>query len=49
MKQKDYPPGTVADNESDTNAKTGVAGKNMIVLSYTTRSADIYGYQNPNA
>ena len=31
-------------NESDTNAECGVAGKNMIPLSFTNRSADVYGF-----
>ena len=42
----EYPPGTVANNECDTNADCGVAGKNMIPLEYTTRSADVTGFSN---
>ena len=45
---KEYPPGTVAVNESDTNAETGVAGKNMIPLAYTNRTADVFGYLSSN-
>ena len=40
------PPGTVANNECDTNADCGVAGKNMIPLEFTTRSADVTGFSN---
>ena len=40
----EYPPGTLAPNEADTNAETSVAGKNMIPIEFTTRSADVYGY-----
>ena len=49
-KQFECPPNTRAINESDTNAETGVAGSNMIPISFTTRSADVYSYlpnQNP--
>eukprot|EP00980_Cylindrotheca_fusiformis_P025191 scaffold13252_cov123-Cylindrotheca_fusiformis.AAC.1 len=40
------PPGTEALNEDDTNAEVGVAGKNMIALAYTTRTADVLSYDN---
>ena len=42
----EYPPGTIANNECDTNADCGVAGKNMIPLEFTTRSADVTGFSN---
>ena len=41
---KEHPPGTTGMNEADTNAECGVAGRNMIPLSYTTRSADVFGF-----
>ena len=40
------PPGTVANNECDTNADCDMAGKNMIPLEFTTRSADVTGFSN---
>eukprot|EP00980_Cylindrotheca_fusiformis_P026862 scaffold17736_cov94-Cylindrotheca_fusiformis.AAC.1 len=40
------PPGTEALNEDDTNAEVGVAGKNMIALAYTTRTADVLSYDS---
>ena len=44
---KENPPGTTGMNEADTNAECGVSGKNMIPLSYTTRSADVFGFCHP--
>ena len=41
---KEHPAGTSGMNESDTNAECGVAGKNMIPLLFTNRSADVYGF-----
>ena len=41
---KEHPAGTVGMNELDTNAKCSVAGKNMIPLSFTNTSADVYGF-----
>ena len=38
------PPGTSANNESDTNADTCCLGTNFIILQYTRRSADVYPY-----
>eukprot|EP00980_Cylindrotheca_fusiformis_P018607 scaffold6163_cov78-Cylindrotheca_fusiformis.AAC.3 len=43
---KESPPRTEAFNEDDTNAEVGVAGKNMIALAYTTRSADVLSYDS---
>ena len=37
-------PGTIGSNECDTNADCGVAGKNMIPLQFTMRSADVSGF-----
>ena len=39
-------PGTMGSNECDTNADCGVAGKNMIPLKYTMRSADVSGFSS---
>ena len=44
MQPLEYPPGTIAANEADTNAKTSVAGKNMIPIEFATQSADVHGY-----
>ena len=41
---KEHPAGTKGMNEADTNAECGVAGRNMIPLSYTTRSADVFSF-----
>ena len=41
---KEHPPGTVGMNEADTNAECGVAGKNMIPLSYSSRLDDVFGF-----
>ena len=38
------PPGTVADNESDSNADTCCLGKNFVAISITNRTADVYPY-----
>ena len=40
----DPPANTNAMNECDTNADTCCLGKNFLVLSYTTRTADVYAY-----
>ena len=37
-------PGTIAINESDTNADTCCLGKNFLVQSYTNRTVDVYSY-----
>ena len=37
-------PGTIARNEADTNADTCCLGTNFTVLSYTSRTADVYPY-----
>jgi hypothetical protein len=37
-------PGTSANNESDTNADTCCLGTNFIILSRSTRTADVYSY-----
>ena len=37
-------PGSTAENECDTNADTCCLGRNFIVLEYTRRTADVYGY-----
>ena len=37
-------PGTVAENEMDSNADTTCLGPNFIVLSYTQRIAQVYAY-----
>ena len=37
-------PGTIAVNESDTNADTCCLGKNFVVQSYTNRTVDVYSY-----
>ena len=39
-------PGTMADNECDTNADTCCLGPNFIILNYTTRTADVYAYDS---
>ena len=39
-------PGTIAINESDTNADTCCLGKNFIVQSYTNRTVDVYSYDS---
>ena len=44
---KESTAGTRAMNESDTNAETGVPGKNMIPISFTMRSADVYRFLSP--
>ena len=43
-KIEESPDGTVADNESDTNADTIVAGQNFINIGNTSRVADVYGF-----
>ena len=45
-KIEDYQPGSniLAHNELDTNADTCCLSTNFVVLSYTTRSADVYAY-----
>ena len=45
---KELPPGTKGFNEADTNAESGVAGANMILLSFTSRSAHVYGFLASN-
>ena len=40
------PPGTSAENESDSNADTCCLGTNFCVLEYTTRTADVYPYDD---
>ena len=45
-KIKEPPPGIIAPNEGDSNADTCCLGKNFIVLSYTTRTADVYPYDS---
>ena len=40
------PAGTIAANETDSNADTCVLGKNFIILNYTQRSADVYPYDS---
>ena len=37
-------PGTIAVNESDTNANTCCLGKNFVVQSYTNCTVDVYSY-----
>lgn len=37
-------PGTMARNEVDSNADTCCLGNNLIVISYTNQTADIYLY-----
>ena len=37
-------PGTVADNEMDTNADTTCIGMNFVILSYTQRVAQVFAY-----
>ena len=39
-------PGTIARNEADTNADTCCLGTNFTVLSYTSRTADVYPYDS---
>lgn len=41
---KEPKPGTIADNESDTNADTCCLGANFRILRYTYRVADVYAY-----
>jgi hypothetical protein len=43
-KWEDPPVNTMAENECDTNADTCCLGKNFIVLSPTSRTADVYAY-----
>ena len=43
-KIEESPPGTVADNESDSNADTCCLGKNFVITSVTNRTADVYPY-----
>lgn len=43
-RNKESPAGTTGLNEADTNAETGVAGRNMLPIHFTTRSADVYGF-----
>jgi len=45
--RKATPPGLTVMNESDTNAETRVAGRNMIPLLYTNRTTDVCGYLTP--
>ena len=42
----EYPPRTAVFNECYTNAECGVAGINMIPISYTNRCADVNGYMD---
>jgi len=44
MRFNEAPPGTMATNEADTNADTCCLGKNFLILSHTTRVADVYAY-----
>ena len=44
MPATESPPGTTANNESDTNADTCCLGTNFLVLQYTRRTADVYPY-----
>lgn len=44
MRFNEASPGTLATNEADTNADTCCLGKNFLVLSHTTRVADVYAY-----
>lgn len=39
-------PGTVADNECDSNADTCCVGSNFIVMQYTRRTADVFPYDD---
>lgn len=39
-------PGTTADNETDTNADTCVLGSNFGILAYTSRSAEVCGFDH---
>ena len=40
------PPGTIADNECDTNADTCCLGTNFSILAHTRRTADVYAYDD---
>ena len=46
---QDPDPGTIATNESDTNADTCCLGKNFLVQSYTNRTVDVYSYNTSTA
>ena len=48
-KVQEPPAGTIAVNESDTNADTCCLGKNFIVQSYTNRTVDVYSYDTSAA
>jgi len=39
-------PGTIAQNEADTNADTCCLGSNFIALSHSNRSADVHPYSD---
>jgi len=41
--------GTIANNETDSNADTYCLGKNWLIYGYTTRLADVYPYDSSYA
>ena len=48
-KIEEPPAGTICNNEADTNADTCCLGSNFLILNMTTRTADVYPYDDSYA